>query len=658
MTTRDTPIDKPWTSHVPLLRTGAILLALLVGIGWLLSSVHSRSAGITPLHSSDWHWAPATSYEESAPPATGWQTYTPGTEVPANVYWLRVPLPRTELQDPHLKVTSVGSLRAFDGDDELFSLLLTRSKNWMNIATHWKMVPLPSPMPEHVDLLVRYKKHLPVLAQADLGDKSDLISRMLREDLDNLLLGVLLLFSGVISLGLYASQRNRLFSYFSLLALCGGYGSLVSNHLLQVIIDVPALGYLQDICMPIGTFAFIAAMQQVFPDVHRLAIRVLLYVTLSISSLAVMGIVFSQRLYQLGLSLFEPTFVLVFVASYWTIWSAYHRRRDLESVWIMAGFSLLAGIAMVHMYRFILFPYLPVRIAELTSWVHRLPKDLLFWGLFAFVVCLIRVIMYRYTGMNRQLLEFNRSLEHIVDARTQELAERTSELERTHERLAASMRENAEALAETMIMEERHRITGSIHETVGDTLSDTIVRLSEAKRLLPHDHEQAEEQLATSQTLLRRGLEGIRQSVRLLREDAGHYDLNGAIGAFVRETEQTAGCTIDKQLGVLPEQLSTAHKRLLFQAVREGIGLGLKQELPAQAFKLSIWQDERKGTVRLLLSFHNEGSASDWRIGLRSLAEQANRLGVELVVEDAGRERHLLLSIQLAAFASDENWVI
>ncbi|MFD0672520.1 histidine kinase [Cohnella sp. GCM10027633] len=661
MNTRDGRDHRTWTAHGPLLRTGAILLALLACIGWLLSTVQSRADDVTTLRAADWQWAPAASYDASSPPANGWQPYRPETVVPATAYWLRMPLPTAELQDPQLKVYYVGSLRAFDGENELFSYVLTKKVNWMNIGYHWKMVPLPSPMPAYVDLLVRYKEHLPVSAEAELGNKSGLIAQMLREDLDNLLLGALLLFSGFISLGLYASQRNRLYIYFSLLAFFGGYAAFVRNHLLQAIIDVPALGYFQDVCMPIATFAFIGAMQQVFPDVHRRAIRLLLLVTLAIASITVIGVFFNPWLYGAGMFVFTPTFLVVFAASYWTIWVAYRRRKDLESVWIMAGFSLLAGIALLHMYRFVVFSFMPDSVQRLTSAVLRLPKDLLFWGLFAFVVCLIRVIMYRYTGMNRQLIEFNRSLEHAVHVRTQELEERTGQLERTHERLAASMRENAEALAETMIMEERHRITGSIHETVGHTLSDTIVRLADAKRLLPDDREQAEEKLASSQDLLRRGLEDIRQSVRLLREDAGHFDLHGAIGALIRETTLTAGCAIDKRLGMLPEQLGTAHKRLLFQTVREGIGSGLKLERPVRSFELSIWHEESEGVVRLELSYMNANkpaNASDWTIGLRSLAEQANRLSGELLAEEAGDECRIRLSVPMTTHASAASRIV
>ncbi|MFC5528792.1 sensor histidine kinase [Cohnella yongneupensis] len=643
-----------WQPHIPLVRTFLILLVLLSGVGWTLSVAQTKDDSIARLDVATWQWAPATSYDEIGAPSEGWHAYEPGSIVPTNIYWVRIPLPQTGLLDPHLKVNNVGSLKVYDGHSELFSYLLAK----INISYHWKMASLPSPLPPYIDMLLRYKSHGPITADAALGNKSDFIALMLRQDMDNLVLGVLLLFSGGISIGLYKTQRNRLYIYFSLLAFFGGYAALVRNELLQAIVDYPVLGYWQDACMPIATFAFVGAMREVFPGVHRRTLRVLWYVSLAVSALAVIGALISQRWYSLAILVYTPVFLVVFAAVYWTIWVAYRKRRDLESIWIMAGFSLLAAIALLHMYRFVVISYVPQWLAEETTAVDRMPKDLLFWGLFAFVVCLIRVILYRYMAMNRQLVEFNRSLEHVVHTRTHELQERTEQLQDAHERLAASMRENAEALAESMIMEERHRITGSIHDTVGHTLSDTVVQLEDAKLLISQDREQAELKLAVSQELLRKGLEDIRQSVRMLKEDAGHYDLTGAIGALIRETEQATGCTIGRRIGKLPGELSTLQKRLLFQTLQEGINIGLKQREPVRLFLLSVWSDPRETSVQLRLSYDGSPiSAADWGVGIRSLAEQADRLGGELKAADTDEGSCLTLTIP-TAMTNASSWII
>lgn len=651
------PFTDSWRTHLPLLRTSLIVLVLLSGICWMLSAVQSRDGSARSLEASDWQWAPASSYDETAAPATGWHPFKPNEKMPVNNIWLRVPLPQDRSKDPYLQVKGIGSLRVFDGNDRIFSYLLDKKK-WIVPIGQWKMVKLPLPQPQYVDLLVRIGNSSVLKLEAVYGDKSGLIGTMLREDLDNLLIGVLLIFSGCIALGLYKSQRNQLYIYFSLLAVSGGYAALVQNDLQQAIIDVPVLVYIQNICLPIATFAFVGAMEQVFSGINERTIRFFRHAALALSVFAIIGALTNITLYMWSILVFTPIFVIIFIAVYWTIWVAYRRRRDLESIWIMAGFSSLAAITFIHIYRFIIYDRVPEPVQEATAWVLRLPMDLLFLGLFAFVVCLIRVIMYRYMAMNRQLTEFNRSLEQIVQTRTYELQERTEQLQLANEKLAASMRENAEAIAEAMVMEERHRITGSIHDTVGHTLSDTVVHMEEAKSLITRDREQAEEKLAASQDLLRRGLEDIRQSVRMLREDAGHYDLPGAIGALIRETERATGCTIERQIEQLPSQLSTLLKRLLFQTLQEGIAIGLKRKEPARRFRLSVSFDRREETVRLKLCDHGRPiRADDWGIGLRALAEQADRLGGLLTVEATEEGNCLSLTIP-AAPGGASSWII
>ncbi|WP_027086057.1 sensor histidine kinase [Cohnella panacarvi] len=646
-----------WRAHLPLLRTSLIVLVLVSGISWMLAVAQARDGSARTLDPSDWQWAEASTYDEVAAPSSGWQPNRPNEKMPATNIWLRVPLPQGDPKDPYLQVKGIGSLRAFDGNNRIYSYLLNK-KEWIVPVGQWKMVQLPLPQPPYIDLLVRLGNESVLRLEAAYGDKSGLVGSMLREDLDNLLIGVLLIFSGCIALGLYKSQRNQLYLYFSLLAVSGGYAALVQNDLQQAIIDVPALVYFQNVCLPIATFAFIGAMEQVFSGINARAIRLFRHTALTLSAFSIIGALTSITLYMWSILVFTPIFIVIFIAAYWTILVAYRQRRDLESIWIMAGFSSLAAITLIHIYRFIIYDRVPEQVQETTAWVLQLPKDLLFLGLFAFIVCLIRVIMYRYMAMNRQLTEFNRSLEQIVQTRTYELQERTEQLQRANERLAASMRENAEAIAESMIMEERHRITGSIHDTVGHTLSDTVVHMEEANKLIYADRGHAEEKLAASQELLRRGLEDIRQSVRLLREDAGHYDLPGAIGALIRETEQATGCHFERQLGPLPSQLSTLQKRLLFQTLQEGIATGLKSKKPARRFRLSVSFDQRDETVRLKLADDGRLTrADDWGIGMRALAEQADRLGGLLTAEATEEGNRLSLTIP-ASPGGASSWMI
>ncbi len=641
--------------HTPFLRTLLLLILLLVGISFALSAFQQRDNGNIQLSPSRWSWAPAASFDEERSPETGWSINTPGTAIPTKAYWLRIPLPRSDWEDPHLMALNIGSFKLYDGKQIIHAYFIPTNR--MNSAYHWKMIALPVPLPAYVDILVRYTGSAPVSASFAIGNKSDLLSEILHRDLDNLILGALFLFSGFVALGLYSTQRDRLYLYFALLTFSGGFAALIRNHLLQVIVDYPPLSYYHDACMPLGTFAFIGVLEHLFPNIHHRTIRFLRKTMLVYSVLTFIAAIFSVHwYYAYSLPLFAPLFVIVFLCVYWTIASAYRRKKDLESVWIMAGFTSLTTIAIIHMYRFVIIRFMPQWVFEKMIWTFRLPADLLFWGLFAFVVCLIRVIMYRYTAMNRQLTEFNRSLEHVVHTRTQQLLERTEQLEITHERLGSSMRENAEALAEAMILEERHRITGSIHDTVGHTLSATIIQLEAAKRLLSRDAILAEEKLEASQGLVRRGLEDIRQSVRLLREDASYYDLPGSIGALIRETERSEDCKIESHLEQFPVNLSTLQKRIVFQTLQEGLTYGLKHgQRPPSTFRFVVKSES--DNIRMQLIHLNERGyvREQLGFGILSIAEQAARIG-STITAAAGSEG-FVLTLSLPLTRAD-HWVI
>lgn len=643
-----------WKTHIPLLRTLVLLLIILLGIGFSLSSLQQKENSNLQLNRANWQWAPASSYDETRPPDGGWSNYNPDTDVATPMYWIRMPLPQRDWEDPHLMIMNAGSLKIVEENELIYTFLLTEKNNRINQAFHWTMVPISAPLASHVDLLIRYNAPNPITISVVIGNKSNLITQILYEDLDNLLLGALLIFSGFISLGLYTTQRDRLYLFFTLLAFTGGYASLVRNFLLQVIWDYPILGYLQDVCMPIGTYAFIGALEQVFRGIHSRTISFLRKTMLLQAIITTISAIIGPKWYSYSMIAFIPLFLIVFLSVYWTILSAYRSKKDLESIWVMAGFTSLAAIALIHMYKYVLVPYFAEWFSIHMVWVYRLPNDLLFWGLFTFVICLIRVIMYRYTAMNRRLTEFNKSLEDIVQTRIHQLQDRTKQLEVAHQHLGASMRENAEALAEAMILEERHRITGSIHDTVGHTLSATIIQLEAAKRLLSKDQHLAEEKLVTSQELVRRGLDDIRQSVRLLREDASYYDLSGAIGALIREKEQTSGCTIESQLDYPSASLSMLQKRILFQTLQEGLSFGIKYgHGPDNRFRFTIHRKQEMLHMQLI-HLNQAYTPAEAGFGLNAMADHVARLGGTLTASSSSVG--FVLNLDLPIMEAD-NWV-
>ncbi|WP_219640913.1 histidine kinase [Cohnella sp. CFH 77786] len=628
--------------HVRVLRTFSIILTLLFAAGGALAAFE-RDADAVRLDSSAWQWAPAQSWNERSPPTDGWRPYTAPVEVAQTYYWLRVPLPPSEWKDPSLFMLHMGGNRVVADGRIVYENDPANLGVRVNSGFYWHMARLPLPVPGHVDLLLRNGVLSKQNPSIEFGEKASFVNRSLHKDLDNVILGALLIFSSLVSLGLYASHRDKLYLYFALLAFAGGYASLVGNQFIKFLWSDPRVSSLQETAMPWATFAVVGALEQVFPDINRRIVKTLRRIVLGFSVMATAGAL-NVYFYTFWTSyLYLPVFMSMFVISYWTIWKAYRNRRDVESIWVMAGFTSLVAVAFVHVVRYWLPPGLYEWWPGLQTYLDNLPEDLIYLGLFAFVICLIRVIVYRYTAMNRQLTEVNRSLEQLVESRIEEIQASNRQLEIANERLAASLKESAEAMAETIMLEERHRITGAIHDTVGHTLSAAIIQLEAARKLLPLDRAQAEEKLEASQFLARQGLEDIRQSVRLLREDSGHFDLPGAIGALIRETEQTSGCSVECRIGPLPDSLSFLQKRVLFQALQEGLASGVKRGA-ARCFDFELTASS--GAIRFLLI--RDGIAlpeEAAELGMKSVTERISRLGGELRLQHSQAGAVLFVSM-------------
>ncbi|WP_276355382.1 sensor histidine kinase [Cohnella caldifontis] len=629
--------------HGPFIRIFTVILLLLLAAGWAIGS-GERESEAEVLDTAGWQWAPAASWDEPAPPAEGWSAYSApvGTEYP--FFWLRVPLPGTDWKDPVLFMLHAGGNRVMLDDGKvLFENDPARKGIRVNNGFYWYMAPLPSPVPAQVDILMRNGLYNPAAPELELGEKSSFVSRILFKDLDNVILGLLLIFGGLVSLGLFASQRDRIYLYFSLLAVSGGYGSLAGNQVIGFLWDNPWASSLQETAMPWGTLAVIGALEQVFIGIGGRSVRWMRRFVFVFCVMATIGAVASQQFYTFWISyLYTPVFLAVFVQSYWVIWKAYRTRNDLESIWVMAGFTSLVAIGFVHVIRYWLPPGVYEGWPALRAFLDRLPEDLIYLGLFAFAVCLIRIIIHRYTAMHRQLNEVNRSLERLVEKRTAEIIASNRQLEAANEHLAASQRESAEAMAEALMLEERHRVTGAIHDAVGHTLSAAIIQLEAARRLLPLDRPQAEEKLAASQELARQGLEDIRHSVRLLREDSGHFDLHGALGALIRETEQTTGCIVESRIEALPDSLSAAQKRILFRTLQEGLTNGIKLG-SARRFRFQL--SAGSGTVRLRLSSDAKLPSSEPGLSLSAVMDRVSRLGGELRLDTTPAGCVLTLSL-------------
>ena len=154
---------------------------------------------------------------------------------------------------------------------------------------------------------------------------------------------------------------------------------------------------------------------------------------------------------------------------------------------------------------------------------------------------------------------------------SKELEAKTKELERAYEKL----QELYEEKAEVIILKERNRIAGEIHDTVGHILTTVTIQLEASKRLIKKDSDLALEKLNLAQQQVRTGLNDIRKSVRALKEGEDLINFVDLLKAFIAEIEKNSEVTIKYNFSDLPN-IDKKIENIIYRALQEGITNGIR----------------------------------------------------------------------------------
>jgi len=152
-----------------------------------------------------------------------------------------------------------------------------------------------------------------------------------------------------------------------------------------------------------------------------------------------------------------------------------------------------------------------------------------------------------------------------------ELDSKTKQLIKAYDKLKHS----SEELEELTIMEERTRIAREIHDTVGHTLTTVLVEIEAGKRLIGKKDDVAKEKLELAQGQVRKGLNSIRSSVRVLKKGEDVLDIVPSLISLIEETELHTEVNIAKNID---ENLSIPDVigKTLYRFLQEGLTNGIK----------------------------------------------------------------------------------
>lgn len=247
--------------------------------------------------------------------------------------------------------------------------------------------------------------------------------------------------------------------------------------------------------------------------------------------------------------------------------------------------------------------------------------------LYMLITLLVYSIVFIIFLLVHDLLEQNEIIRHSL----KDLTVRNIEMDN----LNHSLKEAYSRVEIITTLRERNKIAAEIHDTVGHTLTTVLVELEAAKRLMGRDPDKAKEKLNLAQGQVRKGLNDIRGSVRILEKGEDILDFYNSLDALIQDTEKHSEVVVHKDMDrsiTIPEEL----RNIIFSALMEGMSNGIRHGRCSEFFFCLKQVDEN---LRFLLRDNGAGSAViSPGFGLRAMKVRVEDFGGELRADSSTGE--------------------
>ncbi|WP_241428236.1 sensor histidine kinase [Clostridium sp. DJ247] len=189
------------------------------------------------------------------------------------------------------------------------------------------------------------------------------------------------------------------------------------------------------------------------------------------------------------------------------------------------------------------------------------------------------------------------------------------------------LKEAYERVETITALKERNRIAREIHDTVGHTLTTVLVEMEAAKRLIRKDTDLAACKLSLAQSQVKKGLNDIRNSVRILEKGQDILDFYSDMESIIAETEKHSGVIIKAQIDY-NIAFTKSQEKVILSALLEGLTNGIKHG-KSSAFLFKLYSNNEK----VLFSLEDNGMGADivtHGFGLRAMRERILELNGSL----------------------------
>ena len=248
---------------------------------------------------------------------------------------------------------------------------------------------------------------------------------------------------------------------------------------------------------------------------------------------------------------------------------------------------------------------------------------------FIFVIGMIYIAGY----------QFNQS--KILSVTMSELSVKTKQLQETNRKLNETMK----SLEDMTALRERNRIAREIHDTIGHTLTTVVIEIEAGKRLVKKNPELSVEKLELAQEQVRKGLNDIRSSVKILKDGSELMPFIPSLQALIKETEKHAGISVDCKLSTLPV-LTAGQEKIIYSALQEGLTNGIRHGM-SSAFIFSL--EYTNGRILMNLQDNGMGCGNiSLGFGLTAMKERIEEIGGKFGI-NSSEGKGCCLSIDIPA---------
>lgn len=209
-----------------------------------------------------------------------------------------------------------------------------------------------------------------------------------------------------------------------------------------------------------------------------------------------------------------------------------------------------------------------------------------------------------------------------------------------------NLKDAYEKLEMMTILKERNKMAREIHDTVGHTLTTVLVEIEASKRLMKGNLDLSLEKLCLAQSQVRRGLNDIRASVRVMEKGDELLEFYPSLETIIKDAELNCEVTIKSQID-FSLNLTKEAQKLILSSLLEGLTNGIRHG-KSTAFLFKFMKKEDK--ICFSLEDNGQGAGTlNYGFGLRAMRDRVYDLGGNFDINsDAQEGLELLITLPYA----------